>query len=59
MNLKEFASRVYFAEPTSQGDFLELNPKEAILTTNTVQDSSSPKGLEFQFAEGAKPLATP
>lgn len=59
MNLKEFASKVYLAEPTSQGDFLELNPKEAILTTNTVQDSSAPKGLEFQFAEGAKPLATP
>ena len=59
MNLKESASRAYFAEPTFQGDFLELNPREATLTTNTIQDPSAPNGLEFQFADGARPLATP
>jgi hypothetical protein len=38
---------------------LELNPKDADLNGPTVRDSTAPEGLEFHYAEHAKPLATP
>lgn len=38
---------------------MELNPKDADLNGPTVRDSTAPEGLEFNYAEHAKPLATP
>jgi hypothetical protein len=38
---------------------LNLSPRNAPLDGPTVVDSTAPNGLQFHFAEGAKPLATP
>ena len=38
---------------------VDLNPKDANLSGPTAVDSSAPAGLEFHFADEAKPLATP
>ena len=51
--------KAFYAELIFQGDFLELNPKNSNQSGNTIQDPSAPAGLEFHFADGAKPLATP
>ena len=40
-------------------NFLDLNPNNADLNGPTTIDSSAPNGLEFHYAEQAKPLATP
>ena len=51
--------KAFFAGQISQGDNLDLLPYEADTSGPTIQDPSAPKGLEFHFADGAKPLATP
>tara|TARA_X000001036_G_scaffold92041_1_gene84504 strand:- start:612 stop:1838 length:1227 start_codon:yes stop_codon:yes gene_type:complete len=38
---------------------VDLNPKDANLSGPTAVDSTAPAGLEFHFADEAKPLATP
>jgi len=38
---------------------MDLNPSDADLSGPTVKDSTAPEGLLFQYAENAKPLATP
>ena len=59
MLLKEFILKAFFAGQISQGDNLDLLPYEADTSGPTIQDPSAPTGLEFHFADGAKPLATP
>lgn len=51
--------KAFFAGQISQGDNLDLLPYEADTSGPTIQDPSAPTGLEFHFADGAKPLATP
>ena len=51
--------KAFFAGQISQGDKLDLLPYEADTSGPTIQDPSAPTGLEFHFADGAKPLATP
>ena len=38
---------------------MKLNPRDADLNGPTAADSTSPEGLEFHYANEAKPLATP
>lgn len=38
---------------------MDLNPNDADLSGPTVKDATAPAGLLFQYAENAKPLATP
>ena len=38
---------------------MELTPSEADLSGPTIRDSTAPDGLQFHYADEAKPLATP
>ena len=38
---------------------MELTPSEADLSGPTIRDSTAPEGLQFHYADEAKPLATP
>ena len=51
--------KVFSAGRISLGDNLDLLPYEADISGPTIKDPTAPTGLEFHFADGAKPLATP
>ncbi len=60
MRKLEFTLKVSLLEAIFLGELMRIiSPVEVTLSDKSVVDRTAPSGLEFEFAEGAKRLATP